>query len=189
MSWPKGVPRSDETRRKLSAALRGKPGTPRAGVKHRRPTRYELAKDDPWPFWDQVLIGDGCWEWQGTKGTFGYGVARAWKRQTTAHRRAWELWHGSIPEGVHVLHRCDNPPCVRPDHLFLGTPADNVMDMIAKGRRGRPAPPLKTHCRHGHELAGANVVERRHTDGHVFRACRACARANRARYLAKRGVV
>ena len=51
-----------------------------------------------------------------------------------AHRWAWMLVHGSIPDGLHVLHRCDNPPCFRPSHLFLGTDADNARDMASKGR-------------------------------------------------------
>lgn len=87
-------------------------------------------------FWNKVQKGEGCWEWQGSTQTFGYGVVSDGKqrRPHSAHRLAWELTHGPITDGLWVLHRCDNPPCVRPDHLFLGTPQDNSSDMVNKGR-------------------------------------------------------
>lgn len=83
----------------------------------------------------------GCWNWLG--GLFketGYGKFNAGKGENGktitayAHRVSYELHTGPIPEGMQVLHRCDNPRCVRPDHLFLGTQLDNMRDMIAKGR-------------------------------------------------------
>jgi hypothetical protein len=76
----------------------------------------------------------GCHEWRATKDQKGYG--RFWIGQALhgAHRTAWELAFGSIPEGWHILHHCDNPGCVRPDHLFLGTNSINVADRNAKGR-------------------------------------------------------
>ena len=79
---------------------------------------------------------NGCWEWQGCVGRFGHGQLNIGGRTVMAHRHAWRLRHGQIPIGLCVLHRCDNPPCCNPDHLFLGTRADNVADMDAKGRRG-----------------------------------------------------
>lgn len=98
-------------------------------------------------FWRKVKKGDGCWEWQGCQrsrrgkgygsgGTYGIVVIR--KRAVSAHRVAWELTHGPIPDGLCVCHRCDNPTCVRPDHLFLGTQADNTADKMAKGRHRVP---------------------------------------------------
>lgn len=77
---------------------------------------------------------DGCWEWQLSKQTNGYGQVWFNGEQRTAHRLSWILTHGDIPEGICVLHRCDNPPCCNPDHLFLGTQADNMKDMTQKGR-------------------------------------------------------
>lgn len=83
-------------------------------------------------FWSRVRIGDGCWEWTGPRAR-GYG----YHRSRRAHRVAFEFANGPIPEGLHVLHRCDNPACVRVDHLFLGTHQDNMADRSAKGRQPR----------------------------------------------------
>jgi hypothetical protein len=83
----------------------------------------------------------GCIEWTLGRSSTGYGVCRRNGRTVGAHRAAWEEVHGPIPEGLWVLHRCDNPPCVNVDHLFLGTRLDNVRDMDAKGRGRRPVLP------------------------------------------------
>lgn len=95
-------------------------------------------------FWLHVQKSDGCWVWDGSANPAGYGVV--WtndKALVGAHRYSYELHIGPIPEDLHVLHRCDNPPCVRPGHLFLGTAADNVRDMVQKGRaRNRATGPL-----------------------------------------------
>jgi hypothetical protein len=87
------------------------------------------------PFWSRVDTSGDCWEWQGARVSKGYGSLAIEGRAATAHRRSWELTYGPIPTGMHVLHRCDNPPCVRPDHLWLGTNTENVYDSMAKGRR------------------------------------------------------
>lgn len=80
----------------------------------------------------------GCWEWTGSKSAFGYGMRRAGPSETGyVHRLVFEAIFGPIPDGLCVLHRCDNPPCFRPDHLFLGTHADNNADAAAKGRTAR----------------------------------------------------
>lgn len=89
-------------------------------------------------FWSKVDRSGGpeaCWEWQaGTTGS-GYGRFKDGPRgQVMAHRFAWELTHGDIPEEMVICHRCDNPPCCNPAHLFLGTVLDNVRDKIHKGR-------------------------------------------------------
>lgn len=75
-----------------------------------------------------------CWEWTRACCDKGYGRVRTGKANRRAHRAVWTLLNGPIPHGVCVLHRCDNPPCCNPDHLWLGTHDDNVADKVAKGR-------------------------------------------------------
>ena len=77
---------------------------------------------------------DGCIEWTEGRTNEGYGYKRHEGKSWLAHRWAWMMKHGPIPEGLCVLHRCDNPPCVNVDHLFLGTRVDNNNDKMAKGR-------------------------------------------------------
>lgn len=88
-------------------------------------------------FWSKIERSEYCWLWQGTRTRAGYGSFR----KIHAHRVAWELTYGPIPQGLCVCHHCDNPPCVRPGHLFLGTQADNIRDAVRKGRMpGNPTP-------------------------------------------------
>lgn len=79
----------------------------------------------------------GCWLWMGGLNTDGYGTFHFELRKAPAHRASWEIHCGSVPEGLYVLHKCDVPCCVNPDHLFLGTQKDNIQDCIKKGRRGK----------------------------------------------------
>lgn len=85
-------------------------------------------------FWSKVDRSGECWIWTAYRDSFGYGNFKVDGVNCYAHRICYELEHGSIPEGMCVLHRCDNPSCVNPEHLFLGTHRDNVKDKISKRR-------------------------------------------------------
>lgn len=88
-------------------------------------------------FWSAVAVSDGCWEWQGLLDQWGYGVIKRNGHAVKASRLSWELHNGSINQGLLVLHHCDNPKCVNPRHLFLGTDSDNAKDKAGKGRSVR----------------------------------------------------
>lgn len=88
------------------------------------------------------ICANGCWEWVGWRDRGGYGKmtimnGRSWSSQVVS-RVVWKLFHGDIPDGMLVCHRCDNPACFRPSHLFLGTSLDNNHDMWSKGRANPP---------------------------------------------------
>jgi len=119
-----------------------------------------LIKADPL-FWAKVDRTGDCWIWKGYRNKKGYGqVHRSFSKNVLpTHRYAWILKNGSIPDGLCVCHRCDNPPCVNPDHLFLGTNAENSKDMWSKGR-GRKLMPKKKVCKRGHPLTPENRGER-----------------------------
>lgn len=89
-------------------------------------------------FWAKVSGTDNdeqCWEWNAALSGSGYGKLTINQRPVTAHRFAWELVNGKIPDGLFACHKCDNRKCVNPNHLFLGTQKDNMRDMTNKGRR------------------------------------------------------
>lgn len=111
-------------------------------------------------FWMSVdkRSSDNCWEWTTSK-SHGYGIICEGPAgnctRHMAHRLSWEIHNGPIPKGLGVLHKCDNPPCVNPDHLFLGTQRDNMYDMMNKGR-GFVLPP-----RHGSNHGMSKLDERK----------------------------
>ena len=88
-------------------------------------------------FWSKVNKTSTCWEWNAQKDACGYGRFKVGDKPRAAHRISYELNCGPIPEGMHVLHACDNPGCVFPGHLSLGTPAENAADKVAKDRQPR----------------------------------------------------
>ncbi len=106
-----------------------------------------VVRVEPWPIflatrlWVRVTKTDHCWNWIGPVNWYGYGSLAAKvngvPREIGAHRLSYILAHGPIADGLRVCHQCDNPRCVRPDHLFLGTDADNLGDCAAKGRTAR----------------------------------------------------
>ena len=85
-------------------------------------------------FFRYAIQQDGCWGWSGKGLCRGYPLIRTTTQSYRANRVSWMIHRGIIPEGMHVLHHCDNPICTNPDHLFIGTHLDNINDMIAKGR-------------------------------------------------------
>lgn len=93
-----------------------------------------MAKSNEERFWENVKKTKKCWLWKGGKTSGGYGAFNAANNIHGAHRYSYELHNGPIPEGLWVLHTCDNPSCVNPAHLFIGTQQENIEDMIEKGR-------------------------------------------------------
>ena len=87
-----------------------------------------------WPKVDKSSSLDGCWLWTGAKSPLGYGKFYLPDGTTQAHRFSWTLVNGPVPHGMYICHHCDNPPCVNPNHLFIGDHYDNMADMSIKGR-------------------------------------------------------
>jgi len=103
--------------------------------------RFDLSAESQERFWAKVRKTKKCWLWTAATNEKGYGIFGVRKFTDKAPRISWRLTRGPIPEKLFVLHHCDNPLCVNPDHLFLGTNNDNVRDMFNK-KRNSPPPPM-----------------------------------------------
>lgn len=137
-------------------------------------------------FFSFINKTETCWIWTGALNEAGYGMIsdRSVKSGSTAkraHRVSYEIHKGEIPPGLHILHTCDNPKCVNPGHLILGTNLDNVKDMVSKKRHWAHN---QTHCKNGHEFTEANTYYYKDN-----RCCRQCVnmRSNK-RYHAKKSM-
>ena len=153
---------------------------------HLSPNRKKITmKTSEQRFLDKVLIPDdqrACWEWQASKNSSGYGQPTVKSKKVLAHRYSYLMFNGN-PEGLVVRHSCDNPGCVNPNHLLLGTIADNNRDRDLRGRLVS-ANAKKTHCSSGHEFNKENTLIR--TNGNRF--CRTCNRARCAILRARKKI-
>ena len=139
----------------------------------RKYTKVDVAER----FWAKVDRDqpDECWSWKAGKFSDGYGAFYLEGRTTKAHRVSYELSKGSVPEGLHLDHLCRNKACVNPDHLDPVTCGENLRR--GDGFNGHQS--RQTHCKRGHPLSGANLIQ--YKDGH--RRCRTC---ERGKYLRQR---
>lgn len=97
-----------------------------------------MSKNFETRFWQKVIKTEGCWKWTGGRHTFGYGMIRDdHRKKMTASRASWVIHFGEPPPKMHICHKCDNPECTNPNHLFLGTAQDNARDMVEKERGTR----------------------------------------------------
>lgn len=133
-------------------------------------------------FWSKVKKTDGCWLWTGCvwRESAPYGQIHVDGKTRRAHRVSWELTHRKMaPAGMFICHACDNPRCVNPDHLWIGTRSENMLDAASKKRI-----PLQnnSHCKNGHLFAGENLKPIRGRN----RVCRICAQEQDRAYRSKK---
>lgn len=119
----------------------------------------------------------GCWLWSGSTRGFKshqYGTLNINGKNLSAHRLSFEVFKGSIPDGLHIMHKCDNTYCINPDHLVAGTRKDNMDDCVRKGRN--PTMFIRKICQRGHMMTGHNVriKIRKDRGGKAERSCREC---------------
>ena len=131
-------------------------------------------------FWRRVKKDekhpDNCWGWTGSL-LERYGKITVNGRGTNAPRASWLLHFGEIPAGMQVCHKCDNPACTNPAHLWLGTAKENCFDKMGKGRSGQSGRPRQNHCARGHEFTENNTyIAQQKKSGKIYevRYCREC---------------
>lgn len=165
----------------------GNPGP--AAKRTKRPRGLAPSEVLQWHGWS-VDPETGCWEWAGSRGSQGYGRVIAhdhgW-RQERAHRASYEVHRGPIPAGMVVRHRCDNPPCVNPEHLILGSQGDNMQDMVERERTVH----ARAECKRGHDLTApdayvSHTQPDRHGENYTVHRCRTCYEATRQRSRERR---
>jgi len=129
-------------------------------------------------FWRKVQKTAGCWLWTGSKEPRGYGHFLDGRKIRKASHVSWEIYHGKpFPKGAHACHDCDNPSCVCPTHLYVGTNFTNQQDRVRRGRHNFAS---LTHCLRGHLLSPDNVYQYGNR-----RRCRVCLRMRGKKYLQK----
>jgi hypothetical protein len=121
----------------------------------------------------------GCWLWSGRYAEGGYGVIDMLRVPVLAHRFSWIIFRGPIPDSVLACHKCDNPACVNPDHMFLGSPKDNMQDCLTKGRF---TPAVIKVCKYGHPFNDENTYVTKTGIRVGHRSCRACGRRRTSKY-------
>jgi hypothetical protein len=143
------------------------------------PDGWRDTADKLWAGVDRSSDDDACWPWTRWTVESGHGQITIAGRPRRVHRLVWALVHGEDPYPHYVLHRCDNPPCCNPRHLFLGTKKDNTQDMVGKGRGGRPKGSKNrhtskgaTHCIEGHAFTPENTYITPTTGARQCKKCR-----------------
>lgn len=136
--------------------------------------RETLYSKLPIRFWVKTELTEACWIWHGaTQGNNSYGCFFWHGKNVSTSRLVWSLLHGNVPAGMMVCHKCDNPLCFNPSHLFIGTMKDNQRDAMRKGRQTCYKYLQQTHCKYGHPFNEANT----HVPAGVNRRkCRECQR-------------